>query len=146
MSIKLINGFQRYIMFTLQCSLLLTCVEASSTAVPVTTSVATADPVIAPVPTATVTVPQPSLPSQSLSPDEKLQQLHDQIDEANNNLKEQAHQKLVASITDKHKKCAELEINVKRLKKKYSSRINELNQLKATIVENEEKLKVLIGG
>ena len=52
----------------------------------------------------------------------------------------------MASITDKHKKCAELEINVKRLKKKYSSRINELNQLKATIVENEEKLKVLIGG
>ena len=170
MSTKLINGFQRCIMSMFQCSLLLTCVEASSAvaaAVPATTSaiapvattptsVAIADPTIAPVPTAAPaaavtpavaipTAPQPVVPPQSLSPDEKLQQLHDQIDEANNHMNEQAHQQLVASITDKHKKCADLEIDVKRLKKKYSFKTKELYQLKATIAENEEKLKALIG-
>ena len=152
MSTKLINGFQLCLMSIFQYSLLLTCIEASST---VTTS-ATAIPAAVPatVATATPTVatsiaPQPNIVSQSLnqnlSPDEKLQQLHDQIDEANNNINEQAHQQLVASITDKHKKCADLEIDVKRLKKKYSLRIKELHQLKATIAKNEEKLKALIG-
>jgi hypothetical protein len=174
MSTKLINGFQRCIMSIFQCSLLLTCVEASSvvsTAVPATTaaiapvattSVAIADPAIAPVPTAPVstaaapavavtpavampTASQPVVPPQSLSTDEKLQQLHDQIDEANNHMNEQVHQQLVTSITDKHKRCADLEIDVKRLKKRYSLRLKELYQLKATIAENEEKLKALIG-
>ena len=172
MSTKLINGFQRCIISIFQCSLLLTCVEASSavsTAVPVTTSaiaiapvattptsVAIEDPAITPVPTAAPTAavtpavamptaPQPGVLPQSLSPDEKLQQLHDQIDEANNHINEQTHQQLVANITDKHKKCADLEIDVKRLKKKYSFKIKELYQLKVTIAENEKKLKALIG-